>query len=78
MDFTKIKVIKTLGAGMYATTYLVELDGKQYARRNRKFLKLTEIEIRVQLHGAKCFSMNMWIKCQKKLKNSSANYMTSI
>jgi hypothetical protein len=32
MDFTKIKVIKVLGTGMYATTYLVELDGKQYEK----------------------------------------------
>ena len=28
MDLTKIKVIKELGTGMYATTYLVEYKGK--------------------------------------------------
>jgi hypothetical protein len=38
MDFTNIKVIKTLGTGMYATTYLVELDGKQYALKKQKIL----------------------------------------
>ena len=39
MDFTKIKVIKELGTGMYATTYLVELDGKQYALKKQKILE---------------------------------------
>jgi len=39
MDFTKIKVIKTLGTGMYATTYLVKLDGKQYALKKQKILE---------------------------------------
>ncbi len=38
MDFTKIKVIKELGTGMYATTYLVELDGKKYALKKQKIL----------------------------------------
>ena len=39
MDFTKIKVIKELGTGMYATTYLVELDGKKYALKKQKILE---------------------------------------
>jgi len=39
MDFTKIKVVKKLGTGMYATTYLVEHNGKQYALKKQKILE---------------------------------------
>jgi hypothetical protein len=39
MDFTKIKVVKKLGTGMYATTYLIEYDGKQYAMKKQKILE---------------------------------------
>ena len=39
MDFTKIKVIKTLGAGMYATVFLIEYDGKKYAMKKQKILE---------------------------------------
>jgi hypothetical protein len=39
MDFTKIKVIKKLGIGMYATVYLIEYDGKQYAMKKQKILE---------------------------------------
>jgi len=39
MDFTKIKVIKKLGTGMYASVYLIEYDGKQYALKKQKILE---------------------------------------
>jgi hypothetical protein len=39
MDLTKIKVIKELGTGMYATTYLVEYGGKKYALKKQKILE---------------------------------------
>jgi len=39
MDFTKIKVVKKLGTGMYATVYLIEYDGKQYAMKKQKILE---------------------------------------
>jgi hypothetical protein len=38
MDLTKIKVIKELGTGMYATTFLVEYKGKKYALKKQKIL----------------------------------------
>jgi hypothetical protein len=39
MDFTKIKVVKKLGTGMYATTYLVKYKGKKYAMKKQKILE---------------------------------------
>jgi serine/threonine protein kinase len=38
MDLTNIKVIKELGTGMYATTYLVDYKGKKYALKKQKIL----------------------------------------
>ena len=39
MDFSKIKVIKKLGAGMLGTVYLIEYDNKQYAMKKQKILE---------------------------------------
>jgi serine/threonine protein kinase len=43
MDFTKIKIIKKLGAGMFGTVYLIEYDNKQYAMKIQKILELEKI-----------------------------------
>jgi hypothetical protein len=39
MNLTKIKIVKTLGTGMYATTYLIEYGGKKYALKKQKILE---------------------------------------
>ena len=44
MDFSKIKVIKKLGAGMLGTVYLIEYDNKQYAMKIQKILEKEKIQ----------------------------------
>ncbi len=38
IDFNKLKKIKELGAGVFGTAYLVELDGKKYVLKTQKIL----------------------------------------
>jgi serine/threonine protein kinase len=44
MDFSKIKVIKKLGAGMFGTVYLIEYDNKQYAIKIQKIREEEKIK----------------------------------
>ena len=39
MDFSKIKVIKKLGAGMWGTVYLIDYKNKKYAMKVQKILE---------------------------------------
>jgi predicted Ser/Thr protein kinase len=39
MDFSKIKVIKKIGAGMLGTVYLIEYEDKKYAMKVQKIFE---------------------------------------
>ena len=39
MDFSKIKVIKKIGAGMLGTVYLIEYNAKKYAMKVQKIFE---------------------------------------
>jgi len=51
IDFDKIKTLKTLGSGMYGTTYLAKYQNKKYALKIQKILPE---------HRTKNFKNDMW------------------
>ena len=51
IDFNKLKKIKELGAGVFGTAYLVELDGKKYVLKTQKILSS---------HKKKKFKYDLW------------------
>ena len=64
IDFNKLKKIKELGAGVFGTAYLVELDGKKYVLKTQKILSSHKKKNLSMIYGEKWTSLNMLINYQ--------------